>query len=353
MGEHSVAVVIPVLDEVGNIGVLLDDLAAQQAPPDEIIVVDAGSTDGTWELLSARRATSPGLKVERVLGATPGRGRNEGIRVAAATTIVTLDAGSRIGPTWLAALTGALGVALNKRAVVGVADADARSEFERAAGWFTLHAFKPSDRPGPLADTFLPAGRNGYCFTRAAWTVAGGYPPHLAWGEDKVFLRRLRESGFEIVVAPDAIVRWRPRRSLTELYRQYARYGRGDAMAGVDRRNTLVTLGLYTVGARLVYDAARGRRIAVIGVCVAPASYLGLFVLAARRRLGVSWALAWVPPIRVVVDAAKMHGFLAELLRRSLLRACPKTRRGEVRPGSYARLVRSGELGGAGWRWGR
>lgn len=319
MAERSVAIVIPVLDEVENIGELLDDLTSQQQAPAEIVVVDAGSTDGTWELLTARRAAWPELRLERVQGATPGRGRNEGIRVAEAAVIATLDAGSRVGPTWLAALTGALGAAPDGRVAVGVAEADTRSEFERATGWFTLHAFKPRDQPGLLQGTFLPAGRNGCCFARAAWARAGGYPD-FPWGEDKVFLQRLRDAGLELVVVPDAIVRWRPRRSLAELYRQYARYGRGDAMAGVDRRNTLVTLALYAVGGLLLQGAARGHRLAAAGVLVAPAGYLGLFVLAARRELGPSRALAWVPAIRVVVDVAKMHGFLAELLARLLKR---------------------------------
>lgn len=319
MAERSVAIVIPVLDEVENIGELLDDLRSQEQAPAEIVVVDAGSTDGTWELLIARRAAWAELRLERIQAATPGRGRNEGIRIAEATVIATLDAGSRVGPTWLTALTSALGGEPYERVAVGVAEADARTEFERATGWFTLHAFKPRDRPGLLQGTFLPAGRNGYCFARAAWARAGGYPD-FPWGEDKIFLQRLRGAGLELVVAPDAIVRWRPRRSLVELYRQYARYGRGDAMAGVDRRNTLVTLALYLVGALLLRGSARGKRLATAGVLVAPTGYLGLFVLAARRELGASRALAWVPAIRLVVDVAKLHGFLTELLARLLQR---------------------------------
>jgi hypothetical protein len=41
-----------------------------------------------------------------------------------------------------------------------------------------------------------------------------------------------------------------------------------------------------------------------------------VFVLAARRALGFDRALAWVPIVRVLVDVAKVHGFLEGTLRR-------------------------------------
>ena len=137
-----------------------------------------------------------------------------------------------------------------------------------------------------------------------------GYPPELPWGEDKVFLRRLRAAGLEVVVVPGAVVRWRPRRSLREVYRQYRNYGRGDALARVDRQNELVTIGLYLAGAGLLVVFALGSRTAGAFLLAGAAGYLSLFVLAARRALGWDRALAWVPPLRLVVDVAKMHGFL-------------------------------------------
>jgi len=313
---ERVSIVIPVLNEADNLGGLLDDCAAQQPGPSEVVVVDGGSTDGTWELLNERKARWPALKLARVEGATPGRGRNEGIRRAGSQLVATLDAGSRVGPTWLASLVGALGDRPNGRVSVGVAEADARSQFERAAGWFTLRAFKPTGRPGPVARSFLPAGRNGWCFSKQAWEAAGGYPSEPAWGEDKIFLERLRSAGLEVVVAPDAVVRWRPRPTLGQLYRQYAQYGRGDALTRIDRQNELVTLGLYGAGALLAVAAARGSRRAAGGLALVTGAYLGLFVAPGFRALGATRALAWVPLIRVTADVAKMHGFVAASLGR-------------------------------------
>jgi len=199
---------------------------------------------------------------------------------------------------------------------VGVAEADARTAFDRAVGWFTLRAFKPRDRPGPVGAEFLPAGRNGFCFTREAWEAVGGYPPELPWGEDKLFVRALREAGYELAAVPEAVVRWRPRRSLGELYRQYRNYGHGDALGRVDRQNELVTIAIYAAGTVLAVLTLLGSRLAGALLAAGAAAYLSVFVLAARRALGFDRALAWVPVVRVLVDVAKVHGFLEGTLRR-------------------------------------
>jgi len=315
---ESVAVVVPVLDEAEALPALLADLAAQEPPLQEIVVVDAGSSDGTVELVRAQREGLPALRLVEAPDATPGRGRNEGVRAASSPLVVTVDAGTRVGPGFAAALSAP--VSAEERAVaVGISEPDAETAFERAAGWFTLSAFKPQDRPGPIAGEHLPAGRNGVCFTREAWEAAGGYPPELPWGEDKVFLRALRASGYEVVVVPEAVVRWRPRRSLREIYAQYRNYGRGDALAGLDRQNELVTFAIYGVGAGLTVLLMLGSRTAGAVLLAGAAGYLSLFVLAARRALGWDSALAWIPPLRLVVDVAKMHGFIEGALHGSRL----------------------------------
>jgi glycosyltransferase involved in cell wall biosynthesis len=309
----AVAVVVPVLDEAETLPALLADLGAQEPPVGELVVVDAGSTDGTLDLLRAQAGSLSSLRVVEAPGATPGRGRNEGVQAASAEVVVALDAGSRVGPGFVAAL--AAPVRARDVAAVGVSEPDADTAFERAAGWFTLSAFKPQERSGPIAGEHLPAGRNGVCFRREAWAAAGGYPARLPWGEDKVFLRALRATGHEVVVLPEAVVRWRPRRSLREVYRQYRNYGRGDALARLDRQNELVTFGIYGAGLVLAVLAALGSRIALAFLLAGLAGYLSLFVLAARRSLGRDHALAWIPALRLVVDAAKMHGFLEGVLR--------------------------------------
>jgi glycosyltransferase involved in cell wall biosynthesis len=318
----AIAVVVPVLDEVGNIAALLGDLRAQQRAAAEVVVADAGSRDGTAELVEEVALAWPALRLVRAPGATPGRGRNAAVRATASPLVATVDAGSRVGPGWLASL--AAGVTPEGRtATVGVAEAEAASSFERAAGWFTLRAFKPPGEPGPVGRSFLPAGRNGVCFPRAAWEAAGGYPDDLPWGEDKRFVQALRGAGFELEVRPGAVVRWRPRSTPVELYGQYMRYARGDVRGRVDRQNSLVPLALLTAGAALAARAATGDRSAGVALGAAATAYLGIFTAAAARELDDPRAIAWVPGIRLLVDVAKVHGLVAELTNPGIQTAPP------------------------------
>ena len=221
---------------------------------------------------------------------------------------------ARVDPGFVAALAAA---ADDQRVAVGVSEPDARTAFERASGWFTLRAFKPADQPGPIAGELLPAGRNGLCFTRAAWEKAGGYPPELPWGEDKVFTRATAPCGSRARRRPrapscaGARAAHSGRSTVSTATTAAATRSRGSTArtssspsASTERRLVLAVLfalGSRTAGAFLVAGAA---------------GYLALFVLSARRSLGADAALAWVPPLRLVVDVAKMQGFLEGVLLR-------------------------------------
>jgi glycosyltransferase involved in cell wall biosynthesis len=315
VAQSEVAIVIPALDEAKSLLSLLDDCEAQCPAPAEVIVVDAGSSDGTLPLLEERRERWPALRVVRAPGAGPGSSRNAGIRSAEAAVVATLDAGSRVAPDWLAKLSRPVLEDPEGSFSIGVIRPDAHTAFEQAAGWFTLLAFKPHDRASLTTRTFLPGGGRGYCFTRRTWEAVGGYR-QLRWSEDKLFAQALLEAGMRMVVVEEAVLRWRPRGSLPEVYRQYWGYGIGDALSRVNRQNELIPLGLYAVGAALGASALRGRRASAAVLTAAMTAYFGIFVKTAARELPPA-AVAWVPPLRATMDVAKIHGFLAATVARA------------------------------------
>jgi rSAM/selenodomain-associated transferase 2 len=95
--KPTVSIIIPVLNEVRVLRQTLDGLPA--GPDLEVIVVDGGSTDGSWE------AAASGAHLRRLRGPR-GRGAqmNAGAAVAHGEILAFLHADTRLGPEHLAVL---------------------------------------------------------------------------------------------------------------------------------------------------------------------------------------------------------------------------------------------------------
>lgn len=298
----GVTVAITVLNEASSIGELLESLCQQTLAPDEVVVVDGGSTDGTLDLLRSFQQCLP-LIVLVHPGSTIAAGRNRAIEASNGDFIAVTDAGVRLSPGWLEALVRPL---TDGRADVssGFFHSDPRSVFELALGATTLP--EASDiKP----EQFLPSSRS-VAFTRKVWASAGGYPDDLDYCEDLVFDLRLKEAGCRFAWVPEAVAHTRPRPDLPSFFRQYYRYARGDGKADLWRRHHAIRYAAYLallLGLRtpwawpflLAGGVAYLRR---------PVGRLTLSGLAPAER---AQALALVPVIRVVGDVAKMLGYPA------------------------------------------
>src|SRR5436305_12826743 len=97
----EISVVVPVLDDERGMRELLESLEAQSRLPDECVVVDGGSKDGTVELL--RRYSAPfDLRLVSLPGRNIAAARNEGVRQARFEWIACTDAGCLPASDWLA-----------------------------------------------------------------------------------------------------------------------------------------------------------------------------------------------------------------------------------------------------------
>ncbi len=91
----KLSIIIPTLNEERHIGSLLSDIAAQTREPEEVLVVDAGSTDGT--VPATRR-----YPFAKLLEGEPpvACGRNLGGRSATGEVLIFLDADVRLPPSF-------------------------------------------------------------------------------------------------------------------------------------------------------------------------------------------------------------------------------------------------------------
>jgi glycosyltransferase involved in cell wall biosynthesis len=322
----GISVVTTVRDDREALRELLDALERQSRRPDEVVVVDAGSQDGTIELLERRRAdgTLP-ISIVSAAGANISAGRNVGIRRAAHDRIACTDAGCIPAPQWLAAFATALESA---DFAAGVFRVDARTPFEQclAAALYPDPAEIGDDRAivtvshrlfGRSFGIANATGRS-MAFSRAAWERAGGFPEELFAGEDVAFSAAMVRSGVPATLVPSAEVCWRPRPTWIANAWMYAVYARGDVRR--TRRRYGIRLLAYAGGPALL---AIGPRAARIAIAAGAAGYLGL-PLARARRAGVAPAAAWrIPALVAMKDAAQITGAAQGLFDLALGRPQP------------------------------
>lgn len=324
----QVSVIMTVYNERHSIERLLTSLAQQTRRPDEVVICDGGSTDGTVAVIQAYQQRCPdqlpNLHVRVEPGANISRGRNVAIDAAAGPLIAVTDAGVRLSPAWLEHLVApwATSAADQPLAVAGFFLPDAKGVFQTAMAATVLPLVEDID-----PEKFLPSSRS-VAFTKAAWAQMGGYPAWLDYCEDLIFdikMNRLAQKTVSAPVktafvwAPQALVYFRPREGLRTFWTQYYRYARGDGKADLWRKRHLIRYLTYgVVLPALIGHAFWGlfaRWLGWVGLLAGVAIYcwrpwqrvwlLSASMSSAERGL----TLLWAPIIRVVGDIAKMVGY--------------------------------------------
>lgn len=281
----------------------LASVAAQTRAPDEVIVVDGGSTDGTLPTLE----NAPGITVISEPGANISRGRNVAIRAAAHEVIAVTDADCALSPDWLERILEPLDAGAS--VVAGFYRPVGRNLVQRLTAAVSLPD-RDEIRPG-----WMPSSRS-LAFRREAFDAVGGYPEWLEVGEDMYFDHRLVEAGFEPMLALDAVAEWELRPTLAATWRQYFRYAEGDALGGMYPERHALRFATY--GFLLLTVVVR-RWWLVVPAAMGAVAYVRTPLRRIRRRstpdAGPAGVLG-VPPMMAFLDLAKMAGYVRGLVRR-------------------------------------
>jgi glycosyltransferase involved in cell wall biosynthesis len=230
---QPVSIVATVLNEAEDIGRVVPSLLGQTPPAAEVIVVDGGSTDGTWEWLESEMRRDPRLRAIRdetcSLKHSAGpvsRGRNVAIEAAQSEIIATADAGCTYAPDWVKNLTAPLVAGQAEYALGGtLLDTDGGTVWDLASAPFfsvKLGAHEPTKS----------CSARSMAFTRELWLRVGGFPEQVLVGEDTLFdqeARRLSRTAF----VHNAKAIYRPRNSFRTACRQTARYSISDGQSRV------------------------------------------------------------------------------------------------------------------------
>jgi len=233
-----------VFNEIKRLDQTIADIDAQSWQPDQIIITDAGSTDGTLERLERWKDTS---KVDIVVLHKPkcniSEGRNLAIETSRNELIVSTDFGCRFHPDWLRSLVEPFED--DAIEVVGgaftIIREDVKSQSARA-DYILANAYPV------VLDEYFSVSSRSISYYRYVWKAIGGY---LEWltlaADDTIFWRMIKNKKFRSKLVEQPYVYWLRHKSFKAFGKEAYRYGLGDGESLINYKNfwsNLIETGL-------------------------------------------------------------------------------------------------------------
>ena len=217
----KLSVIIPCFNAANTIAVQLEALANQQwSEPWEVIVANNGSTDETVAIVEQYKDKLPNL---RILDAfeKPGAAYARNVSaLAAADALAFCDADDEVAPGWVAAM----GEALAKYDFVAC-----KREYQKLNEPWTLKSRPLLQQHGLQAYRYPPylphASSSTLGVKRSVHDAVGGFDETMLALEDTDYCWRIQLAGTELHFVPEAVVHYRLRDTVADLYHQMSVWG--------------------------------------------------------------------------------------------------------------------------------
>lgn len=244
----KISLITTVFNEQYSIDSFIKSILLQTKKPDEIIIVDGGSSDGTVAKVQSSKCKMQNYSLKFKIIQKKGNrsvGRNKAIRNSTGDIIVCSDAGNILHKDWIKNITKPF-KDKTVDVVAGYYKGRAMSIFEKCLLPYVLVM---PDRVNPK--NFLPATRS-MAFRKKLWEKVEGFNEKFSHNEDFVFAKSLNKGGAKVVFQKDAIVYWIPRKSLKEAFKMFFRFAIGDSEAGLRRIKVMLIFIRYVIGIMLL-----------------------------------------------------------------------------------------------------
>ncbi len=242
----KVSIITTIYNEEEGIEKFIESINRQSTQPNEIVIVDGGSSDNSLNII--KQKLNPNISKKIIVdnscnrSNTPGpiaKGRNRAIAEASNEIILATDAGCKLDENWVEKMKHPF-IKCSADVVAGVYKAEPGNEFQNSLA----ATFCPSiDKIDPTR--FLPSSRS-IAFERSLWEKVGGYPESSFAGEDTRYALLLKKHCKKWVFQPEAIVFWTLPKDNEELKNKLIEYAKGDAHFSQDKTKYFLRL-LYII----------------------------------------------------------------------------------------------------------
>lgn len=243
----NVSLITTLYNEADTIDNFLMSIKKQKIYPQEFVIVDGGSTDGTIEKIQNFSQENPEINIKLIVDMTCSKkyskapiakGRNEAIRNAKGHIIAVTDAGCIVNKNWLKEVTFPFFEDKTVEIVGGYYKAIIKNIFQKRLSKIMVLKIEKLD-----LSKFLPSSRS-VAFKRACWKAVGGYPELTYNAEDTLFDLKMRSIGCKFIFNPNAIVHWEIPKTYRELWGKIYQYGYGSGQLGLFPLKNLLKLGV-------------------------------------------------------------------------------------------------------------
>lgn len=306
MTEIKVSLITTIKNEAESIKPLLYSILNQSKKPDQIIIVDAGSTDDSVKIID-EFSNNYKINIEIIVreGINIAKGRNMAINKAKNDIIAITDAGCVLDSNWLKNIIEPFKVN-DTDIVAGWFEPVAYNDFEDLVGELL---YPKIERVMKNKDKFLPSSRS-IALKKECWDAVGGYPEYLETAEDTLFDIELKEKEFNFVFAENAVVFLKVRPNFRSIFKQYFRYRRGDGHIklffvkywGPKFLSYIIAISLLIMG----YFNQLSFEILLILVLI----YLGGYSIIIYKNKRIKKAFLIVPALLLTTDIAGILGYL-------------------------------------------
>jgi glycosyltransferase involved in cell wall biosynthesis len=226
----KVSVCLTVLNEERSIEKLIFSLLNQSKKPDEIVIVDGGSSDATLSVINNFQKSVSNTKTNlKIISkkCTRAEGRNLSVKNASNKIIAITDADCIAKKDWLEKITKPFkGKDVN--IVAGFYNMVTKTDFQKAESVFL--GVMPSDFDD---NRFLPSTRS-MAFRKSAWERVGGFPETgNNSAEDTDFNYKAVKMGLKFARVKSARVEWSIPNNLADFAKKIHNYAKWDAQYGI------------------------------------------------------------------------------------------------------------------------